>query len=170
MTRATALARVRKLLALAAENSGASPDEARNAAVAAARLVLEHRLLDGAPAARPIDLDDVAALALHAAELEHLLGQERASHAAQLRSRDAQWRRVVEDVRRQERAAAHAARKKATRQGAVLERKAQARAGGCARDHVLTPVQKSEIGRAGAAARWARWRERQGARAPKSNE
>jgi hypothetical protein len=167
VTRDAALARVRKLLALAGEGSGAADGERRNAAVVAAQLVIAHDLL-GAPVS-PIDLDEVAALSIRCLELEHQVTTERAAHAADVRARDEQWRQVVERVRREERAAAEAERKEAARKAIQEDRTAHARAAGQARVSKLTHEERRNLGRAGAAARWARWRERQGARAPKSN-
>jgi len=54
MTRERALERIRKLLALAAPGSGAAEEEARTAAVQAARLMSEHGLVPGGgPSPRP---------------------------------------------------------------------------------------------------------------------
>ena len=167
MTPENARARARKLLALAAPGSGAAPEEARSAAHAAARLILEHHLLDGGAA--PIDLDQVTELALRAMELEHALAAERAAHAetraAQaraLQARDQEWRQLVDRVRKEERGKAQAERKTAERTAVRADREAQGRAGGRERARRLTAERKTEIGRAGAAERWARWRERHG--------
>jgi hypothetical protein len=162
VTRDSALARTRKLLALAARGSGASEDEARNAAVAAARLVLEHGLLDDrGQSPSPIDLDQVASLSFRVLELEHLVSTERTAHAAEIRRRDEQWRGIVERIRKEERAAARRDSKRAVRKAVVKDRTAQARAGGKGRDRALTHDQKVQIGRQGAQERWRRWRERQ---------
>lgn len=57
MDTATALERARKLIALAT-NAGASENEARNAALAAVRIVAEHNLLS-APAPERQNIDDM---------------------------------------------------------------------------------------------------------------
>jgi hypothetical protein len=155
-----ALARIEKLLALAGPASGAAEEERRTAAVEAVRLMAEHGLTPGQ--ADAIDLDEVAALALHAAKLERVLAAERVVHASQLRERDEQWRRMVEQVRRDERAASRKAVAAAAKNGAVQQRQMQARAGARARDAKLDGERKREIARAAALARWARWRERRG--------
>jgi hypothetical protein len=158
VTRDSALSRVGKLLALAAAGSGATEEDARSAAVAAARLMVEHHLLD--PAASPTDIDEVAGLALRVMELEHMLVERQLAHAAELQRRDQQWRGILELVRREERTAARVERKRATKMAVTKDRTEKARAGGRARDRALDLERKKEIGRAGAAARWARWRER----------
>ncbi len=160
MTRDHALARVRKLLALAGPSSGAAENERRNAALQAAHLVLEHHLLDGGAA--PISLDQVADLALHAAALEHQLVTERATHAAAMKTRDDQWRALVDRVRKEERAAVHAQVTTAERKAVREDRSTLGREGGRARAQALDADRKKEIGKAGAAERWARWRERRG--------
>jgi hypothetical protein len=81
VTPAHALQRVRKLLALAAQDSGATQEESRSAALAAAHLITQHRLLDRERHA--VDLADVTRLALRVLELERLLRE-----AAEVRGRD----------------------------------------------------------------------------------
>jgi hypothetical protein len=66
-----ALKLVRRLLALAAVDSGATQEESRTAALAAAHLILEHGLLDRPR--RAVDLADIARLSLRLLELERLL-------------------------------------------------------------------------------------------------
>jgi hypothetical protein len=153
--------RVRKLLALAAVGSGATQEEARNAALAAAHLILEHGLLDGGQSS-PVDLDEVAVIALKAIELERLLAAERAAHAADLGRRDQRWGEIVAEVRKGERANARVERQTATRKAVREDRTARARAGGRERARRLTSEEKSEIGRRGAQERWRLWRERHG--------
>ena len=74
MTAEQALQLVRRLLALAAPDSGAAPEEARSAALQAARLIVQHGLLDR----EPIDLAQVTRLALRVLQLERALAAERA--------------------------------------------------------------------------------------------
>jgi hypothetical protein len=105
----------------------------------------------------------VAALSIRVLELERLLAAERAVHAREIRDQDQRWQQVLEEVRREGQAERRKATKLAARRSAVEEREAQARAGGCARNAKLSAELKSEIGRRGAGARWARWRERHGA-------
>lgn len=161
MTRDRALERIEKLMALAASASGASEEEARSAAVQAVRLMAEHGLTPGAASPTSgIDLDSVARLSFRVIELEKLLDERRRTHAQELRDHDRRWRAVVEDVRREERAAAHRSGKTLSRVAALKERETLARSGGEARARTLDPERKREIGRQGARARWARWRER----------
>jgi hypothetical protein len=161
VTRETALARIQKLLALAATGSGASEEEARTAAVQAARMMSEHGLAPGTASAgtSAIDPMKVADLALQVMGLEQLLAERRAQHLEEISDVNRRWRQVVEGVRREERAAARAERRKATRRAVTQDRTDLARSGGRARDRKLTHEQKTEIARRGAAARWARWRE-----------
>jgi hypothetical protein len=160
MTPERALARVMKLLALAAPNSGASEEERWTAALTAAAMMHEHGFVPSNPTTSAIDLDEVVALALHAAELEHLLASERASCAARLRERDEEWRRRIEEVRREEQTETRRAAKLAARRAAAEEREAQARAGGRARAQQLDDARKQEIASTAAQARWKTWRER----------
>lgn len=161
MTRDSALARTRKLLALVASGSGAAEGERRNAAVAAASLILEHQLLNvGGPSA--IGLDQVTALAIRAAELEHVLAAERRQHAEEVRQLDRRWRQLLEQVRTAERKAASVERKVATRRAVRADRADLGAAGGRARAQHLDDERKREIARQGAEARWAKWRERRG--------
>lgn len=169
MTRDRAAQRVRKLLALAANGSGAAPEEARNAALAAANLIVAHGLLDGSGPKPAIDLDQVAAVSVRCLELEHRLDEERRLHATEIKNLNAAWHDVVETVRCDERRAAHAERRTATKKAVLDERQAQARAGGRARDRKLSGEKKREIAKAAAAARWARWRKRRQVQATKSN-
>jgi hypothetical protein len=165
VTRERALDRLRKLLALAAAGSGASVEEARSAALAATRLMAEHGLAPGSPSDSPasvIDLDAVASLSFKVIELERLLDERRRAHAQELRDHDRRWAQVVEDVRREERAAQRKAAKTLTKTAAVQEREALARSGGRARAQKLDPERRREIGRAAVAARWKKWRERNG--------
>jgi hypothetical protein len=85
VTHDRALERVRRLLALAGDGSGAPEEEARNAALAAAHLIVEHRLLDRRHHA--VDLAVVTRLSLRVLELERLLAVERAARAAEIRGR-----------------------------------------------------------------------------------
>jgi hypothetical protein len=159
VTRDSALDRARKLLALAAEGNGAAEGERRNAAVAAGALIVKHGLLDGGgPSA--IDIDQVTALAIHAAELEHQLDDERRRHAEEVRQLDRRWNQVVAGVRAAERQAARAERKRATRKAVTTDRANLGAEGGRARDRKLSDERKREIGRQGARARWTKWRER----------
>ena len=91
MTPAHALERVRRLLALAAPDSGAAPEEARNAAVKAVHLIMAHRLLDRER--RAVDLAEVTRLAVRVLELEGLLAEERAARVAEVGGRNASGRR-----------------------------------------------------------------------------
>jgi hypothetical protein len=91
MTPQQALLRVGRLLAVTAPGSGASEHEARNAALVACRLVLEHRLLDRER--RVVDLADVTKLALQVLRLERLLAVERAARAAEREQPSASDRR-----------------------------------------------------------------------------
>jgi hypothetical protein len=161
--------RARKLLALAAEGSGATLEEARSAAVAAANLIVEHHLLDGDPRASAIDIDQVTELALRAMELEHALAEagaaltsERGAHARALQARDRQWRDLVDRARREERGKAEAEMVTAERRAVREDREALGRSGGRARDRKLTDEEKSEIGKKGAEERWRKWREERG--------
>src|SRR5580704_8698355 len=61
----------------------------------------EHGLVPRLRETSPIDLDEVAALALRVVELERLLEAERAAHAAGVRERDERWKQFVERVRRE---------------------------------------------------------------------
>ena len=91
MTPTHALQVVRRLLALAAPNSGTTQEESRSAAVKAAHLIVEHQLLD-----RPrhaVDLAVVTRLSLRLLELERLLAEERAARVSDARRRDTVPRR-----------------------------------------------------------------------------
>jgi hypothetical protein len=79
-----ALVCVGHLLALTARDSGTSEEEARTAAVAACRLIVEHHLLDRD---RAVDLALATRLALRVARLERALKEERAARSAEGRGR-----------------------------------------------------------------------------------
>jgi hypothetical protein len=158
MTRDQVAERIRRLMALAARGSGAAEEEARTAALTAVRTMLEHGLFPGESRTSPIDLDEVAALALHAAQLEQTLASERAAHAAEIRRRDEWWRQRIQEVCQKARTEQRKTSKLAAKRGARQEREAQGRAGGRARDRALTRERKAEIGRQGARERWRRWR------------
>jgi hypothetical protein len=161
MTPQKALERVEKLLALAGPNSGASEEESRSAAVAAARLIAQHGLSIGdRPPVSAIDLDEVTRLALRVMELEGLLADRRAAYAREIRENDRRWAQVVEDVRNEERSAA----KKCLKTAGLSERVNLGRQGGHERAKSLSPERRREIGRAAVAARWKKWRELHAAR------
>jgi hypothetical protein len=161
MMRYRALERIRKLLALAREGSGATEEEARTAAMQAVRMMSEHGIGPGdGPQSSTVDLDQVAALALRVVSLERLLADREAERLKEIREDNQRWRLVVEDVRQEERAALLKRVKKATGTAARKEREGLARSGGRARAVKLDPERRVEIARAGALARWARWRER----------
>ncbi len=163
MTRERVLDRIRKLMALAGPGSGAAPEEARSAAAQAIRLMHEHGLIPGsssAPAASAIDLDAVASLSFQVIELENRIAERQRAHEHKLRENDRLWRQVVRDTRREERAAAGTKSDVAVRKATTELRENLARGGAAARNRKLSAERRREIGRAAAAARWARWRER----------
>jgi len=165
VTRDQAIRRIEKLLALAAIRSGATEEESRTAAVVAVRLMSEHGLAPSSSStssASAIDLDAVASLSFRVIELESRLEERQRAHSQEIRDLDRHWTQVVDDVRREDRAAQRKARTSITKKAAVNERTSMARSGGKARARSLDDDRKREIGRLGARARWARWRERHG--------
>jgi hypothetical protein len=100
MTRETALDRLRKLLALAGPNSGATEEERRTAAVQAVRVMVEHGLQPtvaswGSSPQPAIDFDKVTALAFRVLELEQQLAE-----SERQRVRDVLGARALEARRR----------------------------------------------------------------------
>jgi len=172
MTPDRALSRIRALMALAAKGSGAAESEARNAALTAVQMMQAHGLVPvsstGSPAS-PIDLDQVADLALQALDLEHrlveaqtALAAERTGHVRAMKARDAQWRAVVDRVRQEVHRTAEAEHATVARTAVRADREALASKGGRARSARLTSAEKSEIGKKGARERWRRWRAERG--------
>jgi hypothetical protein len=165
VTRDQAIRRIEKLLALAAIGSGATEEESRTAAVAAVRLMSEHGLAprsSSTSSASAIDLDAVASLSFRVIELENLLGERQRAHTREICDLNVCWTQVVACVREEERAKQRKAAKSITKKAATKERTTMARSGGKARARSLDYDRKREIGRMGAQARWARWRERHG--------
>lgn len=162
MPRDHAAERIRRLMALAAVGSGATEEEARTAALAAVRMMLQHDVVPGDQPAPAIDLDEVAALSFRVLELEHLLAEQRTAHACDLQERDRRWAIAVQMARDETRAEARRQARKTAVIAAREERESQARSGGEERARRLGPERRSEIARVAAAARWQRWRERRG--------
>ena len=164
MTRDKALERIGKLLALAAPGSGATEEEARTAAVQAARLMAEHGLGPGADqsGAGSFLTGNLEALflQLRVAELERVLGERQQQRLREIHDDNLRWSRVLEYARAKERSVARRQTKKVARQAATKERENVARRGGRARARNLDPERRVEIAREAARARWARWRER----------
>ncbi len=164
MTPQQARARIENLLRLAAVGSGATEEEARTAAIQAARLMAEHGLAPEAASGESSSdavLDDLEILALKAQvqALEHVLEGHKAAHLKQTQDWDRQWQQVVQTVRFEERAGGNTRTRNATVRAGRMERENLARTGGRARDKALSGERKTEIAREAARARWARWRE-----------
>ncbi len=155
--------RIEQLLRLATD-AGASPDEARNAAWAAAKLMHKHQLQPSTLATSVPALDqalEIVGLKLQIMDLQNVLADRQRQYASELSTKDAYLRWELTYVRAAERRAAKRQVKAAKRVTTFLERETFARAGGDARAKKLDPQRRVEIARSAAEARWARRRDPQ---------